>query len=1678
MKIRNNRLVVIAGLFLFALMQPLSQASASPPAMTNYCIQPPFLTARTQPNVMIILDNSGSMKGNAYTGTYKSGTWATNPYYGYFDPTKNYQYFTSATPTAANPNRWVPTAADMDSGTATNPIASGNFLNWATMKRIDIAKKVLIGGKASSGLGGTAVPSLYNVADRTTNPVRLYGHHECQGCGTSNFDATAVGNANTIYPPNASPGNYVISMSNTAGSGNQLTIADSGSIVTTRTINPTCPGLSVPAAWWPPTATALAACQAVDEVTLNTADYIKNITTQESIVLPYSYAGPTTEGIVSVEVHAVTKVTKQASNPPTVFVKGVLRSRTDLVGTTSDTASVGVNINADSSYTDHFFPAWTTNPITGTDWTWPDLTTTGIGSIAGFGVSSYTTLSGSNPNSTNYASVAQIYLVVKLDTAAGTFNIIVDQGTTPASGILDKLVADATSVLSQVRFGFTIYNYDADGSSNQGGYIANPIDFNNVPNIVKSISSLAPVTNTPLGETLYEVVRYFRQESPYYATSKHCSESLAANCSSNSDCNSTGAGQTCVSSADYTTGTLALDPYYYTGTTNQYVPCTNTFIMLLTDGESTQDKNLPGSGTKAPCSLTNIKKCSGYTPTGFATPGNLPDPRYAGTAVGETFPDGVPSTDTGTDYLVDVAFWARANDMRDKSGGCTTKPITWSSTDHCLPKVQNIYFYPVYMFGVGSTLLKDAAIYGGFDDINKNGIPDCISEPAECFRDSNGDGIIKSNGTDDPITYYQADNGYDMETNISQALSAIVRRTAAGTAASVLASGEGSGANLLQAIFYPRRSITNQPDIYWSSTLTNLWYYLDKSSNNSTIRENTADTVTNGVMELNLDKDYIVKFSFDPVTQTSQASLYADANADGIADTPATPTATVDASDLKYLWEAGILLWNKDADSRTIYTNVTGTATMTSFIKGNLGAGSPTTLQTLLNTDTSRGATNNPIVARNIVSYVRGYDTFCSINKDTPCSSTIPCPGGAGTCGPTIVLTVPSETISYRSRTTGIDLNKNDTILDTTVSMKNGETWSEAPKVWKLGDIVNATPRIVSWIPLNTYHTTYNDSTYSAYIASSTYKARNMVFAGANDGMLHAFTLGTLDVTTTGNIVAKLCQDDGAGAGGIANNGICEAGEKNKGNLGKEQWAFIPKGALPYLQYLADPNYCHLYYVDATPYVFDASIEAPGSHTTDYWTQTKGSSSWRTILIGGMRLGGACKNAATAFEVQTPATSIGYSSYFAIDITDPTSPQFMWEFSNPNLGFASNGAGIVKINARNSSGSGSTDTSTADTTKDGKWFVVLASGPTGPVGTSQFRGYSDQNLSLFVLDLKTGSLLTTIDTGITNAFGGSLNNASIDYDFDYQDDALYMGYTKSEVATPSGTTIWNKGGVLRLITRANLNGHDVSPTATAAASGTALNPANWLWTKVVDNIGAVSSSVAHLAHYPLIGKIPDKAYLYFGSGRYFYPSDDASTGQALYGIIEPCLSKIKSITTAASPVCDDNSHGTATACSNSDSAPTKDNVDSSSCLKNATSNAALTSAPNGWFINLDASVGTAYSERMITDPLAAQTGSVFFTTFAPDSDICSFGGATRLWAVKYDTAAAVGSSLQGIGLLQVSTGAIKEVGLHTDFGLVTDSAHKYGRRTDDIGGVPPTGQGLSIIVPPKPVDTILHIRKK
>jgi type IV pilus assembly protein PilY1 len=947
------------------------------------------------------------------------------------------------------------------------------------------------------------------------------------------------------------------------------------------------------------------------------------------------------------------------------------------------------------------------------------------------------------------------------------------------------------------------------------------------------------------------------------------------------------------------------------------------------------------------------------------------DPYYDGTGASST---AVPCRKSFV-LLISDGAWNGSVDP-------ATPAKTMHTTDlRTLTGTQSVTTYAIYAFGdkdpatklQGRQAMITTAIFGGYDDNDSNGWPYPFTDypsssltrtyplaqcnPAGTWNSSCNEWDKGKTGL--PYNFFEADDGDGLETALLNALNDMMRRASSGTAASVLASSEGSGANLLQAVYYPKRLFTDT-EIEWTGEIQNLWYYIDPYLQNPSIREDTNIGGANGTGILNLTDDYVVKFYFDSTDNKTKVKRYSTDS----TGTTETYVDTVSLEDMEVIWEAGTSLFQRDLSTspRTIYTTINGT----SFLTNNFSTTNKTTLAPYLQAST----TDSGAEAEKIINYVHGTDQT-----------------------------------GYRTRTV--------TFLGTT-------------GVWKLGDVVDSTPRLQSSIPANNYHLNapdgYSDSTYLEYIQDSTYLNRGMIYSGANDGMLHAFKLGKLEQYWTSPA-----------------QGADEKARLTGSDLGSESWAFIPKNSLPYLKYTADTSYCHLFFVDLPPLVIDAS--APSGIGSDISTASKTKSSWKTIVIGGMGLGGAnkistdsCTSGTTSGTcVKTPTTDpsdstkgLGYSSYFALNVTDPTSPSLLWEFSDPALGFSTSGPAIVRI---------------GDADKNGKWFAVFASGPTGPIYTAkyQFMGTSNQNLKIFILDLYTGSF-STIDTGITNAFGGSLFNAALDTERGdisatgrYSDNVLYLGYTEKDTATST----WTKGGVLRLNTFEDPN------------------PGNWKVSTVINNLGPVTSAVTKLQD-----RKNGKLWLYFGTGRFYYRYDDVADDQtnqrAIYGVMEPCYNK------AAKPNSIDNT-GT-NGCTDSLSLGDLDDQTTSPST-------TLISGAGGWYINLTASSGNFGAERVITDPLAVFSGSVFFTTYAPSTDVCSLGGSTYIWCTYYNT----GGSCTGLGgkaITQVSTGAIQELSLSSVF------TEKESRRTTAITGMPPKGQGLSVLMGPRPLRKILHIREK
>ncbi len=1347
------KITIMLGLFGAGAILTMAGPSSVISSMHDYCSVPPFLSNGVPPNILIVLDNSESMNDQAYASSYDPTQFSKGHYYGYFDPSKMYLYSSN--------NRWEVTTADPLTATAEHPIASGDFLNWAAMRRVDISKKLLIGGKADSRSPQGSVT------------VKLLGEDSPTDWDfTKDFDNTAV--PGLIYP---FKGNYHYKMT-----GDTLYASPITPKSNSFTVSPDN-DISVPSAWTftgSPTAWG-----SVDDLTQDgDSSYIQNRSGSEPAVFDYRYTGGSVGTITSIKIYAVAK--KNSSSR--MRLQGTLRVNG------ADYASSYSNLT--TSYSAYSW-TWKVNPATGSAWQWSDIKFSGSGALEGFGVRAYTP-----PTPGTYPRITQIYMMISTSTpSGGPYSIVVDHGMEKTEGIIDHLGGSA-------RFGLAFYNRgdsieSGTNGGNDGAHIENYVDFGSTVNMITSVQNMSPGTMTPLAETLYEMVRYFRQDDPYYPNSP----------------------------SDYQTGP-GYDPYYYrysklagSGLPDQYVPCAKSFILMLTDGESTMDQNIPSD-------------LRDYDRDG-KDPGNY---GYK-----------------GADYLDDIALWARTQDHRTLAGR------------------QNIYVYTVFMFGKGSQLLKDAAVNGGFSDLNSDGKPG--PDLREYLRDSNRDGMIT---TDDlPLTYYEGDDGYELEASIINAIADILKRAASGTAVSVLTTSSKGVGSLVQAYFLP---VLQQGlrEVAWTGYLQNLW--LDPDDN---LREDT-----NKDYKLILNDDRVVKLYFSSAdNETMAATFTTDGNGNGGTLETCSPQIKR-FSEVNYLWDAGKNLALKRPSQRTIFTSkkvIRGNATTYAFTEAPYpeftasAVSSNTTLRDALDPDATYSADN-------IVRYIRGECLEKGVIGDANCGCT--------------------AAAAFRDRRVTIS-----------GGAANGN-------VWKLGDIANSAPKVFAGAPLNTYHIDYSDRTYYDYMSGDGYRRKSSVsFVGANDGMLHAFRVGYLkDNGLASNIKALF-------------KSFFSSGESDNDRLGEEIWAYIPFNSFPYLKYLADPNYCHVYFTDLSVRLVDASIGgAPGGAKT--------MNAWRTILIGGMRFGGACSG--TDANPVSPADNTGFSSYFAIDVTDAERPVPLWEFSDADMGYATTYPSIIRTGGKD---------------RNGNWYVAFGSGskalPKSGIDISRnTTGY------IYMLDLGTGELVKKIALD-HNAIVGDI--LAIDADKDYHSEKIYFG-------TAYYSSGW-KGKFMSI----RIPDQDLSLWSPSASDIKTLFNGNYPFTASPDTVKDTSGNV----------------WAYIGSGKYYSDLDEMDKSQQLFlgmkdggtTLSEGSLINMTNATTTGSV------RETAKVCvydSSSNSFGLKDVVTA------VNSSSSASAVDPGWKIYL------ANGERVLSRPLAIG-GIVDFLTYKPDADICKFGGESSLYAVGYTT---------------------------------------------------------------------------
>ena len=256
---------------------------------------------------------------------------------------------------------------------------------------------------------------------------------------------------------------------------------------------------------------------------------------------------------------------------------------------------------------------------------------------------------------------------------------------------------------------------------------------------------------------------------------------------------------------------------------------------------------------------------------------------------------------------------------------------------------------------------------------------------------------------------------------------------------------------------------------------------------------------------------------------------------------------------------------------------------------------------------------------------------------------------------------------------------------------------------------------------------------------------------------------------------------------------------------GSELWAFIPPDLLGNLKTLTVTNGEHDYYVDASPVAADIKV----------------GSTWKTILVFGLRRGG--------------------NSYHALDITDINNPTYLWSFTDTKIAetWSEPAIGKVKIG-------------TAD-----KYVMFVGGGFDSAVNNAHGK-------ALFVVDLSNGSLLWQY-----------YNDATAD-------DRQYMNFSLPEKAT--AVDLDNNGYVDHVYV-GDVGGQlwkfDVAATATTSWTGKRL----FVAVPTQANPPAAGEFYPAQAFFgaPSLALAPDRSlWVFIGTGDRYHPNSSALN--RFYGI--------------------------------------------------------------------------------------------------------------------------------------------------------------------------------------------------
>jgi Tfp pilus tip-associated adhesin PilY1 len=271
-----------------------------------------------------------------------------------------------------------------------------------------------------------------------------------------------------------------------------------------------------------------------------------------------------------------------------------------------------------------------------------------------------------------------------------------------------------------------------------------------------------------------------------------------------------------------------------------------------------------------------------------------------------------------------------------------------------------------------------------------------------------------------------------------------------------------------------------------------------------------------------------------------------------------------------------------------------------------------------------------------------------------------------------------------------------------------------------------------------------------------------------------------------------------------ANDGMLHA---FAADTGVERWAYVPSVVIPKMWILADKNYeiKHTNFVNGSPTMSDVCV----ANCTDSAT-----ADWRTILVGGLNGGGR--------------------GYYALDITDPTAPVLLWEFTtadDANVGYSFGQPIITKM----------THGTTA--ISDDTWVVLVTSGYNN-TSPGDGKGY------LYVLNALDGAKITAIPTNV----GDTTTPSGL----------ARISAWNSEPASNVASHVYG-GDLLGNVWRFNINSAS-APLLFATLKDPSGNP-------------------QPITTTPVLGQIIGKRVIFVGTGKYLETADLTNTQvQSIYAI--------------------------------------------------------------------------------------------------------------------------------------------------------------------------------------------------